>query len=214
MKKLLSLAKYTVDFFRLAVGTIQTPYQTYRSIAIGPNLRHVIYIALFVFLYLTSATLIRGGLRASPLFLTASFMKAANGVIISYAFSVVVIFFLGTWLTKAKQENAVVRLQRLGVLWSFSLIPTVFWFLTMSVFYYLLPPPRTTALLGQVASAFFIAMSIAILVWKIILYYLTLRFGLRFDMKQIAMASIFFFPLCGIYSLVMYELGIFRIPFL
>lgn len=197
------------DFLRLTIGTIQTPYETYRSIALKPDSRHIVFIASFVSLYLVSATLVRGGLRTSPLFLTASVVKVSLGVVMSYSFVVVTISLLRVAFGGIKGE-----IGQLMVLWAYTLIPTVCWFLAMSVFYYLLPPPRTPSVFGQIASAFFIGLSLAILFWKMILYYLTLRFGLRLDMQRIVAASFIFFPMISFFALVMYVAGIFRVPFL
>lgn len=118
------------------------------------------------------------------------------------------LYFLGEKLTKD------ISFEKITVLWSYSLLPTLIWFFSVSILYKFLPPPRTLSLGGQGFSVFFIAFSISLLAWKIILYYLTLRFGLRVSLKKILDISVILVPLMGVYALGMYYLGIFRIPFI
>ncbi len=220
MSNFLRWLKSWVEFIKLIVGTIQTPYQSYRTIALRPDIRHLVFIGLLISAYFASTFLVKGGLRASPLFLTESLVKVSISIAVSYCLSLFLIYLLGE-VVKARSlqhfKNRRVEkddLIRLGVLWGYTFIPTTLWFLLMSVFYYFLPPPRTVSFLGQLASAFFISISITILLWKIILYYLTLRFGLKFDLKKIIALSLVLFPSYGIYAIVMYKFGIFRVPFL
>lgn len=202
-----------IAFTATIFGTIHTPYQTYRSIAWKPDFRHLAFVVMLVSGYLAFATLVRGGLRASPLFLTSSFTQAGFGIGISYIYSVLFIHYVGSWVSAAK-KNLSPTLLPLALLWAYTLIPTILWFLSMSLFYYLLPPPRTPSLLGQIASAFFICLSIALLFWKIILYYLTLRFGMRLSLGRIVVFSCLFFPATSLYAWVMYKIGFFRVPFI
>lgn len=209
--RILLWSKALVDFAKNVFGSIQTPYQTYRSIAIKPDYRHLMFVGTLILVYLVWATLVRGGLRASPFFLTASLGKVVAGVVVSYLFSLTLIHIIGRQI--GGRVAASVGSASIPVLWGYTLIPTLLWFIAMSLSYAILPPPRTVSLPGQVASAVFIALSIALFWWKMILYYLTLRFGLRFSLKQILLFSLIFVPILGVYSVVMYKLGIFRVPF-
>ena len=195
-------------FGRSFVGIIQTPYITYRHISQKEDIRMLPFIAIFIALYLALAGLARGGLSDSPLFLTKSFIKISGGIVLTYVFAVVVMGLLG------KMMKADVSWLRIGVLWAWTLIPTSFWFVVSSLFFILLPPPRTPSIWGQLASALFLSLSLGILMWKGMLYYLTLRFGLRIDMSKILIISLFFFPIMGIYSVFLYRAGVFRIPFI
>lgn len=208
--QILRALKLVVDFGKTSYGLIHTPYQTVRSIALRPDKRHLVFVAILVAMYLVSATIVRGGLRASPLFLSASLSKVAVGVFLTYFSTIVFITYIGKFFGQAYQAT----LQNIAVLWGYTLIPTVLWFLTMSISFYLLPPPRTASLSGQLASAFFIALSTGLFFWKVILYYLTLRFGLRLSLRQIFLFSSLFAPSAGLYAVVMYRIGIFRIPFI
>ncbi len=97
---------------------------------------------------------------------------------------------------------------------SYTLFPTLIWFGVTSFLYLLLPPPRTMSILGQGFSIFFITFSLSLLVWKLILVFLSLRFSLRLNFYQIIYLLIFyilwFFP----YSLFLYHLYLFRVPFI
>jgi hypothetical protein len=97
---------------------------------------------------------------------------------------------------------------------SYTLFPTLTWFISNSIIYFFLPPPRTMSLLGKGFSICFITFSISLLVWKIILIYLSLRFSSRLGFYRILylilLYLIWFIP-CSIF---LYYLKIFRIPFI
>lgn len=200
--------KLSADFFRFVLGTIQTPYQTFRKIAEREDIRYLPFIGGLVFIYLLLAGLAKGGLAAHPFLLTASFIKISSSILAMYLFASLVLTILG------KLSGGEANLKRVLILWAFTLVPTSSWFIVVSLFSLLFPPPRTISMLGQIASAVVIGLSIGILLWKIILYYLTLRFGLRLDLPRIGLVTSAFIPIMGGYWWVMYRLGIFRVPFL
>ncbi|MEK7166109.1 MAG: YIP1 family protein, partial [Patescibacteria group bacterium] len=97
--------------------------------------------------------------------------------------------------------------------WGYSLIPTLIWFFATSLFYLLLPPPRTETILGRSFSLIFNTFSLSLFFWKGMLYYLTLRFGMKLDLRQISVISVIFLPLLVVYAVLMYRFHIFRVPF-
>jgi hypothetical protein len=105
------------------------------------------------------------------------------------------------------------RIVRIINTWSYSLIPTLIWFYSTLLFYFLLPPPRTTSPLGQVFSIFYIAYSGSLLVWKIILFYFTVRFSLRVHVYRIIYYVLLYLALSIPLWIALYNLGISRIPF-
>jgi hypothetical protein len=97
---------------------------------------------------------------------------------------------------------------------SYSLLPTLIWFFSTSFSYFVLPPPRTYSILGQSFSLVFISFSLVLLFWKIILFYLSLRFSLKFNFYQILYTTLLFLIWFWPYSVVLYKLKIFRVPFI
>ncbi len=97
---------------------------------------------------------------------------------------------------------------------SYSLLPTLIWFLSTSFLYIVLPPPRTFSLLGKSFSIFFIAYSLSLLIWKLILVYLALRFSSKQNFFRIfymmVLYLIWFLP----YSVLLYYFHFFRVPFI
>ena len=97
---------------------------------------------------------------------------------------------------------------------SYSLFPTLIWFLSTSLLYVFLPPPRTFSLLGRTFSIFFIAYSLSLLIWKLILEYLAIRFSSKQNFLRIfymiVLYLIWFLP----YSVFLYYFSFFRIPFI
>lgn len=205
---ILSFAKCFVDFSRYTIGTIQTPYETYRRLSLRRDSRIMFCMALVIFLTLGILGLVKGGLGAHPFLLTASFTKIVMAILLSFMVSVTLVGFLGGIV------GGDVHWMRIMVLWAMSLWPTSVWFLSTALFSFILPPPRTMSVWGQLASAVFIGLSASLFFWKGILYYLTLRFGLRIGLSRILIISAVFLPALVLYSIGMYRLGIFRVPFL
>ena len=96
----------------------------------------------------------------------------------------------------------------------YSLFPTLIWFLSTSILYIFLPPPRTFSIIGKGFSIFFITFSLSLLIWKFILVYLAVRFSSKQSffkiILMIALYLIWFIP----YSILLYQFKLFRIPFI
>lgn len=97
---------------------------------------------------------------------------------------------------------------------SYALFPTLLWFYTSSFIYFVLPPPRTFSILGSFFSILFIGFSISLLLWKVILVYLAMRFSSRMGFYRIMYAFLIYMCVFIPYTLLLYFFGIFRVPFL
>lgn len=205
--KILRLA---VLFVRNAVGCFFAPYITYRHIATSEkkdDAYQTVFILILTLCYFAFASLVRVGWR-NPFILTLKFnslfLAAAGGFVGIMLF----LYLLG------KVWGGAGKLCHLVTLWAYTLLPTVIWFFLTSILYILLPPPRTLSIWGKLYSVIFIAVSVGLLFWKMILYYLTLRFGLRLDLFRIVVSTVMIAPIIAVYSILMYRMGIFRIPFI
>lgn len=195
-------------FFKNVWGLLNSPYKTYRKLANQFSIGQIAIIWSLVVFYLSLATFIRSGLSLQPLYLTLSFGKAFTFTLLTYFFVIFSLYKLG------KLVGGKGSIVGFFLPWTYSLMPTLIWFFSTSFFYLLLPPPRTMYVLGQVFSILFIAFSLSLFFWKGLLYYLTLRFVHRLDLFQILKVTAVFLPLLAVYSLLMYELKIFRVPFI
>lgn len=197
-----------VLFSRNAFGSLNNPYTTYRKLAHdGIDARQTVFIILLTILYFVFTALVRTGIR-NPYVLTFKFNILVLTATVGFLGMLILLYYLG------KIAGGTVSFKTLYILWSFTLLPTIVWFFTTSILFILIPPPRTLSMLGKAYSIFFISFSGAVLIWKLILYYLTLRFGFRFTLAKISLVSSVIAPAVVAYSLITYSLGIFRIPFL
>ncbi|MBI4973338.1 hypothetical protein HZC27_01880 [Candidatus Roizmanbacteria bacterium] len=176
------------------------PYKTMRDIALNGKSYQTIIILVIALLYF----LFSYSLRGSP-----------------WWGGVVYIVFLLTFITTvtffyhlSKQFKKDIRFRSFIYTFSYTLIPTLFWFISNLALFIILPPPRTMSILGRGFSIFFIAYSVSLLVWKLILVYLAIRFSSRLGLYRIIymflLYTIIFVPL----SLLLYYFKIFRIPFI
>lgn len=195
-------------FLKNTAGCINSPYTTYRKLADGKtDSRQILFIFLLALCYFAFASAVRVGIR-HPYLLTFKLNQLILGGVTGFAGMIAYLFIMGRLL------GSVSRFTTLCLLWAYTLLPTIMWFFTTSFVYLILPPPRTLSIWGKLFSVVFIAYSLAILLWKLILYYLTLRFGLRIGLAKIGAVSMILAPIICIYSILMYQLRIFRIPFL
>lgn len=207
-KATLSFLRSFIFFGRNLVGCFNSPYLTYRKLVIQKtDLHQTIFIPLFVILYFIFVATIRTGLK-NPFLLTVKFNTLLFVSVLGFLM-MLALFYISGRLVGGKGT-----LRQIYVLWVFSLVPTLMWFFVTSILYLILPPPRTISFLGKFYSVVFITFSLAVLLWKSILYYLTLRFALKLDLLRIVGISVFIIPVIFVYSFIMYRLGIFRIPFI
>lgn len=205
--KSLHLLKLFVIFSRNLVLVINSPYIAFRKLSLGKDLGQSGYIFTLSFIYFTFASLLRSGLH-SPYLLTLELNRLVFFSALGFLLSVILLFKLGQLF------GGIGSIKGVFLCWSYTLIPTMIWFFVTSLVYLLIPPPRTTSFPGKAFSLLFITFSLALLFWKIILYYLTLRFSLKLDLIKILGVSLILVPLFCVYGVFMYKIGIFRIPFI
>lgn len=200
--------RFLINFASNLWGIFQTPYKTTKRIVAEKRFIQAGVILLVIPLYTLLSTPVKYGLSAGWLFLLWAFIKSTLWTYTTYFLACFLIYFVGKKFGGSEDFLGVFSL------WAFSLIPTYLWFFTTVILYLILPPPRTTSIYGYSLSILFIAYSISLLWWKIILYYLTLRHACKLSLQKIAKASFILWPAGVIYSFLTYKLGVFKIPFI
>lgn len=191
-----SLILLVRNFFLL----IFYPYKTMRKLSLSFEFLQLIIIFLLIFFYFKFAYF----LRDKPYPATLTFLI----FLINFFATVLFFYFLGKIFWEKSSFLSLV------FTFSYSLFPTLVWFGATSIFYLLLPPPRTMSILGQGFSIFYIAFSLSVLAWKMILVFLSLRFSLRLNFYQIVYLWIFYFIWFFPYSLLLFHWRLFRVPFI
>lgn len=182
-------------FLRRTLGLIFTPYATMRKISIDGTWGDAFYLFIFSFLYF---------------FITNSVRSGVNGILGAvglFMFSIVYFSILpapGSYME---------RLKRMSITWSYTLLPTLLWFYSTFFFYLLIPPPRSLSSGGQLFSIFYIAFSGSLLIWKLILVYLSIRFSLRVHLFRIMYYILIYLTLSIPLWVTLYKQGVSRIPF-
>ncbi len=201
-----AIINLSLDFVKNIIGIVNQPYVTYRRIVkADPYQILPIFILVAGYFSLVSPIKVR---TLHPLLLTASASRMFTIALTSYILVCLTLLILGKFF---KSEG---NLKGILLTWSYTLIPTLVWFLITTFFYVILPPPRQQTILGNLFSVTFIAFSLSLFFWKGLLYYLTLRFALRLSLQKIIGVSVIFLPLLFGYSVLLYKLGIFKVPFI
>lgn len=203
----LTVVKLFLDFINDAWGMLNQPYKTTRTVAIKKPLLPIFLIGLLIWTYLTFAVVVRFGLHTGPLFLTYNLGRLFYSIIITYLIVSISIYFISRIFGGKGQIQSVFSV------WAFSYIPTFLWFLMTTIFYIILPPPRTQSIPGQIFSIFYLFLSLGLLSWKILLYFLTLRHAMKLTLWQTIRTTLVLWSLFIAYFLVLNRLEIFKIPF-
>lgn len=195
-------------FSQNAVGCLHRPYITYRSLS-SQQLHHgqIFFVYLLVVIYFWFATLTRTG-GQNPYILTIQMNLLFTAAVLGFLGMILFLYYGG------KLMGGTGSIKTILVLWSFTLIPTLVWFFITSFIYILLPPPRTFSFTGKIFAVAYSAFTLSVFLWKVILYYLTLRFGMKLELMRIALISIVLIPVLIGFSLFMYKIDIFRVPFI
>ncbi len=196
-----------VAFGRTLIGLVFRPYETYRRIVTRGRRGELLYIGLLLAGYFALASIVKVA-AFRPFLLTQQFALLTMGAISGVALSALSMWFFGRVFRVSASFMSIL------LAWGYTLVPTVIWFISTSLLYVLLPPPRTTSLPGIMFSLLFLAGSATLLWWKVTLAYLTLRFSLRVDFVKGVIIAVLCAPVIALWSVGMYRAGVFRIPFL
>lgn len=186
--------------FKRFFSLIIAPYKTLRKISFEKDYLQVFVIFTLVFIYFYTANIFRKS-AVHPVFIF---------VIFFFNFFFTVYFFY--FLSKRFEKKA--RFSSFIFTFSYTLFPTLLWFFANSLIYAVLPPPRNFSFLGSFFSILFIGFSISLLFWKIILVYLAVRFSSQMGFFRIMYSVLLYICVFIPYTLLLYFLGIFRVPFL
>lgn len=203
-KHMLAALIMVVHYF---FGLILYPYQTMRKVAKEKDYAQIGIIFLLIYMYFTLATIVRTR-SLYPFFISTSAVVTFAYFLIGFLSTVLFFYIMGRILRMSTSALPLV------FTFAYSLFPTMIWFTTTSLLYYLLPPPRTISGYGQLFSIVFIAFSLTLLFWRLILFYLALRFSFKAPFYKIMVAILFFLLWFVPYCFFMYSLRIFRIPFI
>lgn len=176
---------------RRSILLILTPYRTMRKISLETDKLQIFWIAFFVVTY----------------FLTVGLVKILTFIVL---FVSTILFMLAVGLSLKKK----IKISSMLFTFSYGLLPTTIWFYMSLVLLYLLPPPRTQSLQGKVFSVLYVSFSLSLLLWKIILSYLAIRFSLKLGFYSTMIALIFYIGFIAILSYFGLTLGLSKVPFI
>lgn len=179
---------------------IFSPYKVLRHIAAETDYNQVFIIFFLVLVYFQVASIFKE-YYYSPL--------VTFGVVLFNFLATVSFFFV-----MSKIIHRQVAMRSFFFTFAYTLFPTLVWFIVNSLLFVLLPPPRTLSAPGKLFSIVFISFSVSVLVWKLILVFLAVRFSSRLNFFPIVYMMLLYVALTLPYWLVMYHLKLFRIPFI
>lgn len=192
---------------KTVVGIARRPYETVRSAVDRANLSEVFWIWALVFGYFGMVSVVKIP-AFRPFLLTRQFLALSSGFLSGFFLNVLLLYTIG------KRFCPDVSWKKIFVGWGYTMVPTIGWFFFTSLLYVILPPPRTTQWSGMLFSFWYLLVSTVLLFWKLMLWYLAIRFSLRISAPKILLVCLLSLPFLVGYSYLMYQWGIFRIPFL
>ena len=185
------------------VGLIFNPYKTMRKISVEKDYYQPAFIIGIIFIYFKFIYYLRDKIYPATLIYFL--------FIINILLTVIFFYLLSKLFSKNKKE---ISFSSFIFTFSYSLLPTLIWFLSTSILFIFLPPPRTFSILGKGFSIFFVAYSLSLLIWKLILAYLAIRFSSKQNFFKILTMVIYYLIWFIPYSIFLYQFKLFRIPFI
>lgn len=185
-----------IMFIRICGGLIFTPYKTVRTESISVNYSFALIVGFLSFFYfvLAKATMYQ--------------VIWGTGLALGLFFYSVYMFAL------LPGEGAIQdRVKRYYSTWSLTYIPTLIWFYTSFFLFMNFPPPRSQSVAGTLLSILFLAFSLSLLTWKVILVYLSIRFSSRVQLYRVLYYIFLYLAVSIPLWVLFYNLRIFRIPF-
>lgn len=197
---LLEIVASILIVFQRTVLLIFYPYKTMRAIAKETDYTQILVIFLSVLLYYFSLDKVKD--LSLPPFIQF-------GIVVFNVLATVCVTALFNYIYHKKIE-----LKPFLFLFSYALLPTIIWFYLNTFLFVTLPPPRHITFLGKLFSITFITLSVSILAWKVILWYLAVRYSTKLQFYEILYITIIYLSLTIPYSMLLYHFGLFRIPFI
>lgn len=186
-----SLVASLLIVLRRSLLLIFTPYKTMRKISLETDRFQLVWIAFFVGLYFHLI-----GIEKIFIFL------------ILFLCTFLFIQAVGLSLKKVSRGKSIL------FTFGYGLLPTTIWFYLSLALLYLLPPPRTQSLQGKIFSVLYVSFSLSLLLWKIILTYLAIRFSLKLGFYSTIIALVFYILFIMVLSYFGLTLGLSRVPFI
>ncbi len=190
----LTLSSVIASFLVVARRTLHlifTPYATMRRISLETD-----YSQIYIILFLVMSYFVVSGVEKIPVFL------------LNFSLTLIIFKVFGLTFNRNFREST------LAFPMVYTLIPTLIWFTATYVLYQFLPPPRTFSLLGRSFSIIYVCFSLSLLLWKILLVYLALRFSVKRGFYTLLYILMFYVIYLWNFSTIMYRLGLSKVPFI
>lgn len=208
-KILISIIASTILLFRNVFRVFKDPYTAMRDIAREKDMLQVVFVLVICCGYFAYAASIRHQ-TLNPFIVTTSAMASSIGFLATFGLSVAFLYVSGR-MFHVSQKNVIRSLCSLS---AYSLIPTLLWFYATSTLFLLLPPPRQLTAMGTFFSIVFVTYSLILLNWRFMLLYITIRFSLRTSFSTTMKIATLYLLLMMPYSMLLYKIGLFRVPFI
>ena len=182
------------------LSLILSPYKAMRKISKETDVLQIFIIFALIFIYFFFANKVR------PFTYEYYFLFLLT--IFHYLLTVYFFYYISSIFQKGSLISS------FAFSLAYSLIPTLVWFIANSFLYILLPPPRTTSMMGKAFSLVYISFIVSLLLWKLILTYLAVRFSSRLNVVRVVYFMLLYLIIVLPYALYLYLVGLFRIPFI
>jgi len=190
------------------LGTFTHPYLTWKHISrekyILPSLLMLI-ISLLVF---SLRAPLKEGLPDSAYTAIATIFINLTTSILGFSLISITIYIL------ARKFQSTASFITLSSTWSYTYIPTIIWFLATQSAYLIIPPPRSASIPGILFTILYLAFSISLLTWKILLLWLTFQVTAQLKPLLAIISTIITTIVVIVYSYFLFRTHLWGIPFL
>lgn len=189
------------------LGTITHPYLTWKHLTREHYLPSVLMFFTAIAIFNFRAPL-KSGLPDSA---QTAFLTIITNLITSIGGYLIVTLLI---TSLARYFKSQVKFTLILQIWIYSYLPTVIWFLTTQSAYLLLPPPRTSSPLGIIFTIIYLAFSLSLLVWKLLLLWLTFQIPANLSPQQSFVSTLIVILTVACYWYLFFRQHLWGIPFL
>lgn len=194
MRKFKYFSTFIINFFYTCGSFLYNPFENYRQAAKHKNPFIALPIWVLIFVYFTLSSFI--------------YRKSSFLALILFSFFII-IFLIISFFSRKK-----ISFHELFNVWSFSYLPTLFWFVVTFILFFIFPPPHQHIFFGFSFSIFYLLFSLFCLYLKIICLFIVLKYVIKLSLIKTIVLMFLIWGIVVVFGIFLYKLHFFRIPFI
>lgn len=195
-----------IVLIKFGIGLITYPYKTIRSVLNLSCNNQIIILFLISYIYFILSSITRNNNKLYEVL----FIANRSWIVFIFNYCITIIFFYTISILLHSKTKLIYLIKSFAL----SMIPTLIWFYSTLFLYILYHPGIIGGNILYGLSVLYIIFSLVLLFWRFQLLYISVRLSTGLSFFKLIYAILLFIIWYIPYSILLYYLGIFRVPFL